>query len=72
MYGDITAEAVGLKQQSQDMWEVTEYGKYFSIHGSAHGFVIMVYQNGSDQEQPFIAFWGTFEPRVWLVLRATK
>ena len=47
MYGDITAEEVGLKQQ-----EVTEYDKYFLDMGSAHGFVIMVYQNGSDQEQP--------------------
>ena len=40
MNEEIMAEEVGLKQEIQDMSEVTKYGKHILALGSAHGFVI--------------------------------
>ena len=40
------AEEAGLKRQSYDMSEITEYGKHFLAFRSAHGFVMY---NGSSQ-----------------------
>ena len=40
VYGEVMAEEVGLKQQAEDMSEVTEHAKHFLTLGNAHGFVI--------------------------------
>ena len=40
VYGEVTAEEVGLKRQAQDMSAITEYRKHFLALGSAPGFVI--------------------------------
>ena len=40
MYGEIIAEEVGLKKQTQDMSETTKNWQTPLALGSAHGFVI--------------------------------